>query len=187
LDNSEDVEYVRNVICGQRGTNDLATQVFEAAKRSYDRSPALFARTFGDVRTIVVDGEETGAFPIDLRRHRRIMKAVAHALYYHDTGNRHDGGFEVFSPSMAHRDTICNGRPDPADGLRRYLKSGTYTAMAVSEPRVFKYGVLDLGEGQLLYRFEFYEGFVVNAWTRSFKLNPFLYLPVGTAWVRSAE
>jgi len=187
LGHSEDVDYVRNVICGQSGTNDVAAQVFETAKRSYNHSPALFAQTFGEVRTVVVDGEETGAFPIDLPRHRAVMKAIAHALYYRDAGERHDGGFEVFSPSIHHRDNIYGGRPDPADGFRRYLESGRFKAMPVSEPRVFKYGVLDIGEGQLLYRFEFYEGFVVNAWTRSFKLSPLLYLPVGTMWIRSAE
>lgn len=187
LGNSEDVEYVRNVICGQRGTNEVAALVSETARRSYDYKPALFARTFADVRTVVVDGEETGAFPIDLRRHRVVMRAIAHAPYYRDTGRRHDGGFGIFSPSMAHRDSLYGGRPDPADGLRHYLESGTFTAMPVSEPKVFKYGVLDPGEGQLLYRFEFYESFVVNAWTRPLKLSPYLYLPVGSAWICSDD
>ncbi len=187
LSNSEDVEYVRNVICGQRGTNDVASLAFETAKRSYDHTPALFARTLGEVRTIVVDGEETGSFPINLRRHRAVMKAIVHALYYRDTGRRHDGDFGVFSPSMVHPENLYHGRPDPADGFRRYLESGTFEAMPVPEPKVFKYGVLDMGEGQLLYRFEFYESFVVNAWTRTYRLGPYLYLPVGTVWMCSED
>ena len=157
LENAEDVEYVRNVICGQRGTNELAAQVFATAKRSYEHSPALFTQTFANVRTVVIDGQETGAFPIDLPRHRMVMRAIGNALYYHDKGKRHDGGFGVFSPSMAHRDNLYYGRPDPAHGLRRYLESGAFTAMPVSNPQVFQYAALDLGEGQLLYRLVFYE------------------------------
>lgn len=187
LENSKDVEYARNVICGQLGTNDVAAQVFAVAKRSYDNSPALFAQTFRKVRTVVVDGDETGAFPIDLPRHRAVMKAIAHALYYHDNGKRHDGGFGVFSPSMVHRDKMYGGLPDPADGFRRLLESGVFTPMPASNPRVFQYGVHDMGEGQLLYRFLFYEGFVVNAWMRPFDPSPYLYLPMGNMWVCSAE
>jgi hypothetical protein len=183
LEQSEDVEYVRNVICGQLGTNDVAAQLFATVRRSYEHTPALFTATFRNVRTVIVDGEETGAFPIDLPRHRSVMRAIAHAIYYRDNGKRHDGGFGVFSPSMAHRDSVYQGRPDPADGFRRYLESGAFTPMPVSNPRVFQYGVLDIGEGQLFYRFLFYEGFIVHAWTRPFDPSPLLYLPMGNAWV----
>jgi hypothetical protein len=50
--------------------------------------------------------------------------------------------------------------------------------MPVSQPKVFKYGVLHPGEGQIIYRFEFYEGFVVYALTLPYRLNPSIYLPV---------
>jgi hypothetical protein len=62
--------------------------------------------------------------------------------------------------------------------------SGRFTAMPVPEPNVFKYGVLDPGEGQRLYRFEFYEGYIVNAWTRPLKASRYLHLPAGSSWVR---
>ncbi len=189
LENSEDVEYVRNVISGQRSTNAVAAEAFETAKGSFDHSPALFAQTFGEVRKVVVDGEETAAFPLDLLRHRRVMCATAHALYFCDTGKRWDGGFQVFSPSLAHRDNLYDGYPDPADDFRRLLESGTFMPMHVSDHRVFQYGKLDMGDGQLLYKFVFYEAFVVNAWTRPFKPNAYLFLPIyrvngRTVWMR---
>ena len=69
---SLDIEYVRNVIAGFYGANARGEQTFELAKRSFDRNSALFLQTFGDFRTINFNGEETGAFKIDLER----MKAV---------------------------------------------------------------------------------------------------------------
>ncbi len=181
--NSDDVEYVRNIICTQRGTNEVADLVIETVKRSYDYNGVLFDRTFYDRRFVTVGGEKTVAFSINLQRHRQIMRAISYALYYRDMGKRHDGGFGIFSPSMLHKNQLYHGRPDPAEGLRRLLESGTFTSMPVSEPRVFKYGILDPGEGQVLYRFEFYESYIVNAWTRPFDPSPNLYLPIGGRWV----
>ena len=61
--------------------------------------------------------------------------------------------------------------------------------MPVPQPQVFKYGVLDMSEDQLMYRFEFYESFVVNAWTLPVKLSPSIFLPLcnGTVWARSED
>ena len=104
--NSEDVEYVRNIVCTQRGTNAAAAAAFETVKRSFSHSPALMTQTFRDIRPVQLDGEETGAFPIDLTRHKRVMKAIAYALYFHDAGERHGGDWHVFTPS-ALLETAC--------------------------------------------------------------------------------
>ena len=74
-DQSRDIEYVRNVIAGFHGTNVQAEQTFEVAKRSFDRSPALFYQTFGDFETVLVNGEETGVFTFDLERVKSVMRA----------------------------------------------------------------------------------------------------------------
>src|SRR5215510_6190671 len=58
LENSTDVEYVRNVVCVQRGSNAVAEESFEVAKRSWTRSPGLFHQTFHDVQAIVLEGEQ---------------------------------------------------------------------------------------------------------------------------------
>jgi hypothetical protein len=163
--NSKDVEYVRNIIAGQRGTNDVAANLSEKAMRSFDRSPKLLNQTFATLRTVHIDGDETGAFRFDLKRHENIMKAIAYALYFHDHGRKHFGDWRIFTPSLAHAEALYGGRPDPWEPFRQYLASGQFTNVVTPEPQVFKYGIIQLEENQLLYRFEFYEGFVVNAWT----------------------
>jgi len=97
---SLDVEYVRNNLCGQHGTNLVAGRVLETAKASYDNSPKLFNRTFSNVQRIEFEGEETGAYPIDLPRLKKVMKAIAYAMYFQDFGKRHEGDFDVFSASL---------------------------------------------------------------------------------------
>jgi hypothetical protein len=62
--------------------------------------------------------------------------------------------------------------------------------MPVPQPKVFKYGLAYLGEGQIHYRFEFYEAFIVDTWTLPLKLNRHIYLPVtrdGSLWMLSRD
>src|SRR5689334_16121651 len=83
-DQSLDIEYVRNVIAGFYGTNNEEEQTFEIAKRSFDRSSALFYQTFGSFERIRLDGEETGMFRVDLERMKSVMRAIANAIYFKD-------------------------------------------------------------------------------------------------------
>lgn len=176
---SEDVEYVRNALCGQHGTNLVATKVFyESAKRSYDRSQGLFYRTFSETRPINLDGQETMAFSLDLPRFKRVIKAIAYAMYYHDFGKRNEGDFDVFSPTLHSRSNLYYGSPDGFEHLRSILEKCVFKSMPVPQPKVFKYGMSYPGEGQVHYKFEFYEGFVVYALTLRHRLTPLLYLPV---------
>jgi hypothetical protein len=164
--------------------------VLETAQSSYDKSPKLFSRTFSEVRTVLVEGEETGAFPIEMPRFRRVMKAIAYAMYYRDFGKRHDGDFELFSPSLNSRANLYRGEPDGFEKLRRIFESRVFKSMPVTQPKVFKYGIFYLDEGQIHYRFEFYEAFIVDAWTLPVKLNRYIYLPVtrdGTLWMVSRD
>jgi hypothetical protein len=190
--NSMDVEYVRNVISTQHGTNAVATSAFETVKRSFEHSPALMRRTFRNLTPLRVEDGETGAFRIDLKRHRKVMKAIAYALYFHDNGTKHVGDWQIFTSSFLFADSAYDGRPDPWEGLRRYLESGKFTEMRAPQPEVFKYGVIRTEEGETIYRFEFYGSFVVNAWTRPLKLSPYIFLPAGcsaagTVWMRSED
>ena len=110
-DNSLDVEYVRNVLSAQHGTNEAAAKVFATTKRSLDRSSKLRTRTFRGLKPVIVEGQETGAFPIDLPRHKRVMGAIAHALYFHDYGQKHRGDWQVFTPSFGYAETVHSGQP----------------------------------------------------------------------------
>lgn len=177
--NAKDVEYVRNVISTQRGTNGAAALIFETTKRSLEHSPKLAARTFRDLRPIMIAGEETGAFPIDLPRHRRVMEAIAYALYFRDSKKKHRGDWQIFTPSFKYAAKVHQGEPDPWESFRAYVESGDYKPMTVPQPEVFKYGVIEMEQGQIIYRFEFYESVVVMAWTRfaTFTLSPTIWVP----------
>jgi len=170
--NAKDVEYVRNVISTQHGTNGAAVLLFETTKRSLEHSPKLAARTFRDLRPVTVEGEETGAFPIDLPRHQRVMEAIAYALYFRDFGKKHRGDWQVFTPTFMYAAHVHQGAPDPWDNFRAYVESGNYKLMQVPHPEVFKYGVIEMEEGQIIYRFEFYGSVVVMAWTRFITFTP---------------
>src|ERR1700733_2720029 len=190
--NSRDVEYVRNAISTQRGTNETADKLWETTKRSFDNSPKLFGRTFRDIRPVIVQGEETGSFTIDRRRFRPVIKAMAYALNYRDIGAKHRGDWQVFTASAHTADSLHHGKPDEWANFRRLLESEKLTTMPTPEPEVFKYSVLHMDENQILYRFEFYGGFVVNTWTLPVKLSPFIFQPVfngteGTIFLRSED
>ena len=156
----------------------VAAKVFETAKSSYDRSPKLFNRTFSGIRPVILDGQETGAFTIELSRFKKVIKAIAYAMYVHDFGKRNEGDFDVFSPSLMSRSNLYYRMPDGCENLRSLLEACVFKSMPVPQPKVFKYGMSRPGEGQIHYRFEFYEGFSVYALTLPHRLNRLIYLPV---------
>jgi len=164
IDNSRDVEYVRNAISIHYGTNTAAEEAFEVAKRSYDHSPALFNRTFRELQAIRVNGQEVGQFPFDLPRVKAVVNAIVHALACRDFGRRYIGQWRIFcatlrSPEDAPPENVANW-----DQLRRTLEAVPYTSVAVPEPEVFSYGIGRLNGGGFVYRLVFYGGFVVYAW-----------------------
>ncbi len=185
---SLDVEYTRNVICTQHGVNAAAGAVFETAKRSFENSPRLMARTLRTMRPF----GEGGTLRVDLRRHQKVMRAIAFGIYFHDNGDKHEGDWRIFTPSFLFADSLNYGCPDPWTPLRRILESGEFTPQAVTQPEVFRYGVLQADEGQVLYKFEFYGAVTVHAWPLPHRLNPHIYLPVGrshlgTVWELAEE
>ena len=178
LNLSTDVEYARNIICQHWGTNLVSYRVAETARASFEHSPKLFTRTFESVQPILVSGEETGSFRLDMPRFKRVIKAIAFAMYYHDFGKRNEGDFDIFSTSLYSQSTLYRGMPDGYEDLRSKLINVPFKSMPVPQPKVFKYGMAWLGEGQIIYRFEFYEAFVVCALTLPHRLSSQLYLPV---------
>jgi hypothetical protein len=175
---STDVEYARNIICQQWGTNLVSYRVAETARASFEHSPNLFTRTFESVQPLLVAGEETGSFRLDMPRFNRVIKAIAFAMYYHDFGKRNEGDFDIFSTSLYSQSTLYHGTPDGYENLRGRLCNVPFKSMPVPQPKVFKHGMARLGEGQIIYRFEFYEAFVVYALTLPHRLSRQLYLPV---------
>jgi hypothetical protein len=159
LDNHLDVEYARNAISIQLGTNPTAEDIFEVAKRSWGYSPALFNRTFRGFGTVEVKGIKTGAFPIDLQRVEAVMNAVAHGLAYRAFGRGYIGAWRVLCATLRSR------TPAPEwEKMRSMLAGATYERVAVPYPEVFSYGIHRTNPTGFIFRLLFYGGFVVYAW-----------------------
>ena len=164
-DNSLDVEYVRNVIATQHGTNDVASKVFAKAQRSWNHSPKLLTQTFRTLQAVQYEGGETGAFRFDLPRHQAVMEGIAYAIYFSTRGRKHYGTWRIFTPSLKYAPAVLNGDADPWEGFRKLLDSGMCSPVPMPEPQVFSCGEIASDQNQVIYRFVFYEAFVVNAWT----------------------
>jgi hypothetical protein len=161
--NSKDVEYVRNVIVSHFSTNDVAREHFQnKVKRSFNKSSKLFDRTFKDVMPISIDGEETGIFSLDLLRNKTVMEALAYALYYKEFGRTYSGTWEIFCPQLLSPKLFQN-KPDGWEGIRHLFQEIGYTEIPTPQPKVFRYRAHKWDDEKLVYVFEFYGGFIVNA------------------------
>ena len=86
LDNSKDVEYVRNIVVSELSTNSIARKYFpDKPKRSLlRREKSLFDRTFADRSPILIkseefpEGKETVFYTIDYRRLDIVFEAILH-------------------------------------------------------------------------------------------------------------
>jgi hypothetical protein len=159
LDANLDVEYARNVISYQYGTNTTAEEVFEVTQRSWDHSPKLFARTMKDFEAVVVNGEETGSHTLELDRVKMVMAAIAHALACRDFGREFIGEWRVFCATLRSR------VPTPKwDKLRTMVGSGDYMQIPTPHEDVFHYGIHKTNPHGFIYRMTFYGAFTVYAW-----------------------
>ncbi len=161
LNNSKDVEYVRNVIVFLSGTNLVAEKVFPKARRSFDRSDRLFKRTFADFKTVRLQEKEKGVFSIDLDRLAAVIEAIARAIHYNDY-NEKLSTWRIFSPTLDTEKSLQQ-KPDNWDSFRKLVTEATFETRQTPHPKVYSYGAHEMDKG-VLYKFVFYEGFVVNAW-----------------------
>ncbi len=162
LDNSLDVEYVRNVIVLHFSTNDAARSLaLGKVMRAFRRSIALTKATLEGLRPIVVNGELTGGFNVDLDRFKHVMSAVAYAEWFRATGCAHVGNWKVFGASLTSASTQHPPRRDRFEAVRDLADRIQYTLVPTSEPDIFKCSISRDGIGGLIYKFEFYQGFLV--------------------------
>lgn len=163
-DNSKDVEYVRNVVCIQYGTNAAAEEVFEVAKRSWDHSEKLFQRTFHDLQVAKIAGEgEAGLFTVDLQRVKAVVSAIAHAVFYLEFGQPAPGAFTVFC--AFHSITSLQGDPDGTEKLGQMLAGAKYVHRQTPYPEVFQYKVHQ-AKDCVVFALGFYERLWCYAWVK---------------------
>jgi len=160
---SLDIEYARNIVAGFDGVNQVGELVFELAKRSYNRSPALFCESFHDFRPICINGQDTGAFTVDLERVKSKMAPIANAIYFKEYGHQYPAQWNVFLASMRSQD--ADGRLIAESSrwqkVRKLVATIQFVPKLVPQPNVFGFGVCEL-PGGLMFEFVFYGGFTIH-------------------------
>lgn len=156
LENSPDVEYIRNILTTHYATNDVAQALFQGkVRRSYEHSPKLFKSTFKNTEAAKVEGDDTAAVALDVARFKKVMSAIAYAVYFKENGRTFSGNWTIYSPGIEldaparHKETV-----------ELVFKSITFNEQPTSNPDAFAYGVSTLGD-RVVYRLIFYGGFVV--------------------------
>ncbi len=167
LDNSLDVEYVRNVIVSHRNVAGTAQELAQSvAFRSFERRSALFFRVFDGAEFVVVNGEPAAIFRFDLQRFKQVMEAIASGLFYREHDQSYAGQWQVFSPTLLGANDLA-GVPDNWQAFRNLMGRIRFALRAAPEPTVFRYGVHRFEDGvHLAYALEFYGGFHVYVWTQ---------------------
>lgn len=162
-DNSADVEYVRNVIVGEYHVNEVGLSLLPKTQRSFDRSPGLFVQTYRESSPVMTPEGQSVIFRLDMARFNLVMTAIAYALYYIGEGKQHEGNWGIFSPTLHSSKALLSGGIDNWEPFRKALAMATFSPLPTPQPSVFKYSAWNEGNSKLIYRFEFYEGFVMNA------------------------
>lgn len=167
--NAPDVEYIRNSITFLAGINDAGTAMMDKTMRSFDRSPALFDRTFQSARPLMRNGEEVGAFKVDLGRLKAVMISITQALHYRDHGQKWRW-WRFFSPTLGSEKTVFLQQLDNWEPFRQLLKNDPCKPRETGEPTVFAYGSHQFEapyDWAWMYRLTFYEGFTAYTWMLS--------------------
>lgn len=173
---SKDDTYLGVVVVCMMGNNDIASRQFTTKiLRAMERRPGV-AAFLKDLRPIMMNGQETGAFRVDLGRFDRAIKKVTAGLYYDITGYRITDRtiMEVYSPDLRHSETLT--APFQAIAARVENSDG-WTSLVSGHPRIFQceYIISQEQPRKFVFRLRFYEGFRV--WILS--------APTDALWVTS--
>jgi hypothetical protein len=167
LGNSLDVEYARNVIVSHRDVLGTAQQLAQSASfRSFEHSSALFFQTFEGAKLVNVQGEQTVVFPFDLKRFKQVISAIASGLFYRAKGQRYEGRWQVFSPTLLGATDLA-GNTNAWQEFRCLTNNLPFELRPSPEPSVFRHGVHLFDDGvHFAYALEFYGGFRAYVWTQ---------------------
>ncbi|MCW3096512.1 MAG: hypothetical protein JWL77_2130 [Chthonomonadaceae bacterium] len=164
-DNSMDVEYVRNILVQHHHVNQLAIDHAQStATRSMIRRPQLARTTFASLRPVLMsDGQETGVFQVDLERLKRVMSAMAYALYFHVFGKQYRRCWNCFSNGLHSTGSLYGEVSEAFLQQRKMFSSLTYCDLQMSQPDVFCCGLSGSDPSEystdLVFHFRFYDGF----------------------------
>jgi hypothetical protein len=167
--NSMDVEYVRTVIPIAIQTNHLAREL-GAGKviRTFKKSPGLLKQIYKNSIPVTVNGEETVAFNVSMHRLRKVMEAIAYGLHFHHFERKFYGSWWFYSSTMVSLEAVKVGRDHELNNLRYTFERIPIQIVSTPHPQIFEFGIYVDSLNELLFRFRFYEGFLVFARAVSF-------------------
>lgn len=165
--NSADVEYVRNLVVMHLGAAGEAHQgAQERVVRSFEHSPKLFMSSFRDAREIDYEGQEAIQYTFDRHRFKQVMESIAYAVHFRVRRQRMSKSWDIFSPTL-HTARSIQGLPDDWSQYRDMIKSLTLTPLKTPQPDVFQCSFQEWRDEEVIYRFDFYRGFIVYALSQS--------------------
>lgn len=161
--NSRDVEYVAGIIINAiESTGDALEESQKKVFRAFGYRKGLLIRTFKDVRPIrLPSGELTATFQIDLNRFENILKTIAYAIYFYTNLKRYEGFWKIVSPQLNSYETTHLDRKDERSFLFENLQEMSFVEINHPQPQVFKGYVYNFPDDKVVYKFEFYNGFII--------------------------
>jgi hypothetical protein len=162
LKKSKDDEYVRSIIAPAYGNNTFGLNMATTkVNRSFQRSTGLVEAVFKDSNLMKINGAETAAVKVNLDRWIIFFENFSNAIYFHDFGVSPLLRWEIITPSFALEETRLTWQPNRFDILNREILSLAYTQQRTSNPEIFQYFFYLNSPENYVYKFLFYEGFVV--------------------------
>lgn len=162
-DNAKDVEYVRNIIVMTEGVNDIGIAMFPTVRRSLKKSPKLTRRILSSAKPIMLSGQETAIITSESRRFKAVMRAVAYAVYFNDFRRSFDRYWGIYHATLLSRIEMTGQFDSTNQQIRDVLHSAPVAEKHTNHPDVFRYAIYQVDEWRLIYKFQFYEGFIVYA------------------------
>lgn len=162
--NSKDVEYVYSYISTPIQTQETGREHFSNVLKSFRRNPNLKNLVYKNVKEILLpSGEKTGLVTIDLKRFNSIMRAIAHAIYYHEFKKAYVGHFTIFSTSMISTKPLTLEADKELSFIRNTFAQMKFAEIEMPQPKIFYCGVYTENSDKFIYEFVFYGGFKVYA------------------------
>jgi len=163
---SHDDEYLLCVLVTSYENNPVAQQHFETKIIRLLKKKPWFKETLLKFLTpVLLNGEETAAFKVDLTRLRRVLESIAYGLHFHTHKEPWHGKIKVIPLGMFKEE----GTTFVRHPLEEAMLEGAKVFFAEKEEHgenadIFRYQIYrDLEKGQLVIRMIFYSGFEVIA------------------------
>jgi hypothetical protein len=141
---SHDDEYLLCVLVSSYENNPVARKHFETKIiRLLQRKPWFQETLLKFITTVLLNGEETAAFKVDLTRLRRVFESIAYGLHFHMYKEQWHGRIKVIPLGMFKEEG------------KTFIKHPLEEAM-LELSKVFFEGKKDHGENPDIFRYQIY-------------------------------